>query len=69
VQSLCQLSLNIHPSIGLDLDEDGVRIGLTIVDTPGFGDNIDNEFAYVYFIRHRRFLTYREQFPRDCWTP
>jgi cell division control protein 11 len=24
-----------------------VRIALTIVDTPGFGDNIDNEFAYV----------------------
>lgn len=27
-----------------ELDEDGVRIALTIVDTPGFGDNIDNEF-------------------------
>ncbi|KAF8898516.1 septin [Infundibulicybe gibba] len=26
--------------------EDGVRIALTIVDTPGFGDNIDNEFAF-----------------------
>lgn len=24
-----------------------MRIALTIVDTPGFGDNIDNEFAYV----------------------
>ena len=32
-----------------ELDEDGVRIALTIVDTPGFGDNIDNEFAYVRF--------------------
>jgi cell division control protein 11 len=31
----------------LELDEDGVRIALTIVDTPGFGDNIDNEFASV----------------------
>ena len=30
-----------------ELEEDGVRIALTIVDTPGFGDNIDNEFAYV----------------------
>ena len=28
----------------VELDEDGVRIALTIVDTPGFGDNIDNEF-------------------------
>jgi hypothetical protein len=31
----------------LELEEDGVRIALTIVDTPGFGDNIDNEFACV----------------------
>lgn len=31
----------------LELEEDGVRIALTIVDTPGFGDNIDNEFTYV----------------------
>lgn len=31
----------------LELEEDGVRIALTIVDTPGFGDNIDNEFASV----------------------
>jgi septin family protein len=30
-----------------ELEEDGVRIALTIVDTPGFGDNINNEFALV----------------------
>ena len=28
-----------------ELEEDGVRISLTIVDTPGFGDQIDNEFT------------------------
>jgi cell division control protein 11 len=28
------------------LDEDGMRIGLTIVDTPGFGENIDNEYSF-----------------------
>ena len=27
-----------------------MRIALTIVDTPGFGDNIDNEFAYADLI-------------------
>lgn len=26
-----------------ELDEEGARIGLTVVDTPGFGDSIDNE--------------------------
>ncbi len=28
-----------------ELEEDGIRIALTVVDTPGFGDNIDNESA------------------------
>jgi len=27
-----------------ELDEDGVKISLTVVDTPGFGDMIDNEY-------------------------
>lgn len=27
----------------VELEEDGVRVALTVVDTPGFGDNIDNE--------------------------
>lgn len=30
-----------------ELEEDGIRIALTVVDTPGFGDNIDNEHASV----------------------
>lgn len=30
----------------LELDEEGTRISLTIVDTPGFGDQIDNEARY-----------------------
>ena len=31
----------------LELDEEGTRISLTIVDTPGFGDQIDNEARLV----------------------
>ncbi|KAI8388037.1 Septin-domain-containing protein [Radiomyces spectabilis] len=37
--------ITIKP-ISVELDEDGVRISLTIVDTPGFGDNIDNERCF-----------------------
>lgn len=34
---------DINWAIELELDEEGTRISLTIVDTPGFGDQIDNE--------------------------
>jgi len=37
--------IKIKP-VNVELEEDGVRIALTIVDTPGFADNIDNEFAF-----------------------
>lgn len=30
----------------LELDEEGTRVSLTIVDTPGFGDQIDNEASF-----------------------
>lgn len=32
-----------------ELDEEGTRISLTIVDTPGFGDQIDNEARLAKF--------------------
>lgn len=34
--------IQIKPT-NVELDEDGVRIALTVVDTPGFGDGIDSE--------------------------
>ena len=34
----------------LELDEQGTRISLTIVDTPGFGDQIDNEARHAVTI-------------------
>ncbi|KAJ1036695.1 hypothetical protein NDA10_002587 [Ustilago hordei] len=37
--------IRIKP-VNVELEEDGMRIDLTIVDTPGFGDNIDNEYAF-----------------------
>ncbi|CAG7936436.1 unnamed protein product [Penicillium salamii] len=36
-------------TVELELDDEGTRISLTIVDTPGFGDQIDNE------ARHRQY--------------
>nr|OQO23782.1 hypothetical protein B0A51_06731 [Rachicladosporium sp. CCFEE 5018] len=33
-------------TVELELDEEGTRVSLTIVDTPGFGDQIDNESAF-----------------------
>lgn len=40
---LRDLSIDSSLKPELELDEDGTRISLTIVDTPGFGDQIDNE--------------------------
>ncbi|KAL8687789.1 MAG: hypothetical protein Q9224_005050 [Gallowayella concinna] len=33
-------------TVELELDEEGTRVSLTIVDTPGFGDQIDNESSF-----------------------
>ncbi|KAK5062468.1 hypothetical protein LTR84_004540 [Exophiala bonariae] len=33
-------------TLEMDLDSDGTRMFLTIVDTPGFGDQIDNESSF-----------------------
>lgn len=34
----------------VELDEDGVRISLTVVETPGFAQDLNNEYAYVFHI-------------------
>ena len=39
--------IQIKP-VNVELEEDGVRIALTVVDTPGFGDGIDNEHWCVF---------------------
>jgi cell division control protein 11 len=38
----------------IELDEEGTRISLTIVDTPGFGDQIDNEARWVNIVYSSR---------------
>lgn len=37
-------------ALSTELEEDGIRIALTVVDTPGFGDNIDNEDGCAMFL-------------------
>lgn len=40
-------SVRIKPvTVELELDEEGTRVSLTIVDTPGFGDSVDNEASF-----------------------
>ncbi|ORZ31154.1 Septin-type guanine nucleotide-binding (G) domain-containing protein [Catenaria anguillulae PL171] len=40
-QCAAEKSIAINP-ITVELEEDGIKMQLTVVDTPGFGDNIDN---------------------------
>ncbi|KAJ3902230.1 septin [Lentinula edodes] len=46
-----ETSLAIKP-VNVDIEEDGLRINLTIVDTPGFGDNVNNDLAQTAFLHH-----------------
>ncbi|KAL6250199.1 Cell division control protein 11 [Rhinocladiella similis] len=39
-------------TVELELDDEGTRVSLTIVDTPGFGDQIDNESAFSEIVGH-----------------
>ena len=34
------------------IEEQGVRLKLTVTDTPGFGDQINNDQWYVAYISH-----------------
>ncbi|TPX46362.1 hypothetical protein SeMB42_g00720 [Synchytrium endobioticum] len=36
----------------VEMEEDGVKLSLTIVDTPGFGDNINNENSFIDILHY-----------------
>lgn len=38
--------------VNVELEEEGVRISLTVVDTPGFGNNIDNEHTFQEIVTY-----------------
>ncbi|KAF9527310.1 Septin-domain-containing protein [Crepidotus variabilis] len=46
-----ETAIRIKPA-NVELEEDGIRIALTVVDTPGFGDNIDNEAGFQEIMTH-----------------
>ncbi|KAG6829701.1 hypothetical protein H0H87_010503 [Tephrocybe sp. NHM501043] len=43
--------VSIKP-VNVELEEDGVRISLTVVDTPGFGNGIDNEHTFQEIVEY-----------------
>lgn len=44
--------INIIP-VSVDMnEEDGTRISLTVIDTPGFGDNLDNETCFAKIVSY-----------------
>ncbi|KAI9334117.1 Septin-type guanine nucleotide-binding (G) domain-containing protein [Obelidium mucronatum] len=48
-------TISITPTT-VEMDEDGLKLSLTVVDTPGFGDNINNEPAFediLGYIEHQ----------------
>jgi septin 7 len=49
-------------SISADIEENGVRLRLTVVDTPGFGDFINNDESYDPIVKNieQRFDAYLE---------
>ncbi|KIY65147.1 Septin [Cylindrobasidium torrendii FP15055 ss-10] len=50
-------------SIGADIEENGVRLHLTVVDTPGFGDFVNNDDSWKPILDNieSRFDSYLEQ--------
>jgi cell division control protein 11 len=44
-------TVEISPQ-NLDLDEDGTKIAITIIDTPGFGDSISNEPSFQEIVKY-----------------
>lgn len=43
----------------VEIEERGVKLRLTVVDTPGFGDDMDNNDWYVsLFIQHHMYFLY-----------
>ncbi|KAF9067706.1 Septin-domain-containing protein [Rhodocollybia butyracea] len=49
--AVVETGVSIKP-VNVDIEEDGLRISLTIVDTPGFGDSVDNDLAFQEIVTY-----------------
>ena len=47
--TLFTLSIQSHSELPSELNEDGVTLHLTVIDTPGFGDQLNRETKFVRF--------------------
>ena len=36
----------------VEIDEDGVKVRLTVIDTPGFGDRLNNDNSFEPIIKY-----------------
>jgi len=48
------LSLEIDPADDLVITENGVRLKLNIIDTPGYGDQINNDNCWDPIVKYVR---------------
>lgn len=68
-QANVEQPIRIKPT-NIELEEEGVRISLTVVDTPGFGDGIDNEYWWVVsFASWQSCWLMEGQLPRNLKLP
>ncbi|ESK90861.1 septin [Moniliophthora roreri MCA 2997] len=49
--AVSEAGIAIKP-VNVDIQEEGMRINLTVVDTPGFGDNIDSNLAFQEIVTY-----------------
>ena len=50
-EAAAEKTISITPRT-FDMEEDGTKLSLTIIDTPGFGDNINNEGAFQEILKY-----------------
>lgn len=74
ITALYRTAISLINHLISDIEENGVRLRLTVVDTPGFGDFVNNDNRYmihptVYFCRSQCNVQLNELPPFSSWKP